>query len=60
MESEIVFKDGTIITFNNVINFFHDTRNGIDYIYISTEKGFTTEYRLDDIEKFALVPTHLT
>ena len=60
MKSKIILKNGTVVTLDNVTNFFHDTRENIDYISISTAKGSTTEYKLDDIVKFALVPTHLS
>lgn len=59
MKSKIIFKTGEVITLNNVTNFFHDTRDNIDYISISTFKGNTTEYKLDDIAKFALVPNQI-
>lgn len=59
MKSKIILKTGEVITLNNVTNFFHDTRNNIDYISISTFKGNTTEYKLDDIVKFALVPNQI-
>ena len=59
MKSKIILKTGEVITLNNVTNFFHDTRNNTDYISISTEKGNTTEYKLDDIAKFALAPNQI-
>lgn len=56
MKSKIILKNGQVVTLNNVTNFFHDTRENADYLYISTEHEHTTEYNLDDIVKFALVP----
>ena len=59
MKSKIILKNGNVITLDNVTNFFHDTRENIDYISISTAKGPTTEYKLDDVVKFALVPNQI-
>lgn len=59
MKSKIILKDGNVVTLDNVTNFFHDTRENIDYIAVSTEKGTTTEYKLDDVVKFALVPNRI-
>ena len=59
MKSKIILKDGNVITLDNVTNFFHDTREDIDYISISTSHEKTIEYKLDDVVKFALVPNQI-
>lgn len=56
MKSKIILKNGQVITLDDVTNFYHDTRENVDYISISTNHEHTTEYKLDDVVKFALVP----
>lgn len=60
MKSKIILKNGKVITLDNVTNFFHDTREDIDYLSVSTSQGSTTEYKLDDVVKFALVPNQIS
>jgi len=60
MKSKVILKNGKVITLDNVTNFFHDTRENIDYLSICTAQGSTTEYKLDDVVKFALVPNQIS